>query len=147
MNLEFKEQFGKVNPTLPLGESGNIVCANATRIDWETVCRKNINDEIYVFGNPPYQGSRKQNNSQKNDLKKVFGSDYKSLDYITCWFMLGAQYIKKINAKIGFVSTNSICQGGQVALLWPRILDDKLEIFYAHQSFKWANNAKKNAGV
>lgn len=76
------------------------------------------------------------------DIKK-----YKDLDYIACWFYLGAEYIRNFNAKFAFVSTNSVSQGEQVALLWQSVLKDDLEIHFAHQSFKWTNNAKGNAGV
>ena len=149
MNLEFKRQFGEINPTLPLGESGNIMCENATRVDWEKVCPKVAGDEIYVLGNPPYLGSRNQDKEQKEDMKFVFSKikNYKNLDYISCWFYLGAKYIERVNAKLAFVSTNSICQGEQVALLWSHVLEKNLEIFFTHQSFKWENNAKGNAGV
>ena len=80
-------------------------------------------------------------------MKNLFKKDYKSLDYIACWFLKGADYIRHVGGKCAFVSTNSICQGEQVALLWPRVLGDDLEIGFAHQSFKWENNAKRNAGV
>jgi len=72
---------------------------------------------------------------------------YKDLDYISCWFYKGAKYIQNINAFMAFVSTNSIVQGEQVSLLWPYIIKNKIEIFFAHKSFKWENNAKKNAAV
>ena len=147
MNLEFYKAFGRTSPSLPLHDGGNIVHGNATRISWEDVCPKNDGDEIYVLGNPPYLGSRNQDKVQKTDMEFVFKKDYKSLDYIACWFYLGAEYIRGINAKCAFVSTNSISQGEQVALTWPRVLKDDLEICFAHQSFKWQNNAKDNAGV
>ena len=147
MNQEFKKLFGNCTPTLPLKDGGNIVCGNATRLDWEDVCPKNEQDEVYILGNPPYLGSRNQKNEQKEDMKYVFNKDYKSLDYIACWFYKGAKYIKNSNSKLAFVSTNSISQGEQVALLWQRVLKDDLEICFAHQSFKWSNNAKANAGV
>src|SRR5690606_8671988 len=67
--------------------------------------------------------------------------------YIAIWIYKGAKYIEDTNAKLGFVSTNSVCQGEQVSLLWPEILNDKIEIDFAYQSFKWVNNAKANAGV
>jgi hypothetical protein len=123
------------------------VHGNATRVNWEEVCPKNEGDEIYILGNPPYLGSRNQEKSHKDDMEFVFIKDYKSLDYIACWFYLGSQYIRGINAKLAFVSTNSISQGEQVALTWQRVLKDDLEICFAHQSFKWQNNAKANAGV
>ncbi len=148
MNIEFEQEFGKPNPTLPLKIGGNIVCANATRINWKDVCTPCSGDEIYVLGNPPYLGSRNQDMEQKNDMKEVFKVGYKSLDYISCWFFLGAKFISNINAKMAFVSTNSITQGEQVSLLWPKILNDyNVEISFAYQSFKWTNSAKRNAGV
>ncbi len=147
MNVEFQQEFGKVSPTLPLKTGGHIICANATRMNWVDVCRKKVGDEIYIMGNPPYLGSRNQDKNQKEDMHSVFKKDYKSLDYIACWFALGAKYIEGTNATLAFVSTNSISQGEQVSLLWPLILKGKLEIFFAHRSFKWSNNAKKNAGV
>lgn len=150
MNVEFKEEFGNVQPTLPLRESGNIVCGNATRIDWESVCPKEKSDEIYIFGNPPYLGYSLQNKNQKKeieDLCKANLNAYKELDYISCWFIKAANYIYNTAHKFAFVSTNSICQGEQVFMLWPYVFLKKLEIFFAHQSFKWTNNAKKNAGV
>jgi hypothetical protein len=149
MNQKFKEVFGSANPTLPLQAGGNITHGNATRVDWETVCPKNENDEIYILGNPPYLGSNTQNLSQKEDMAFVFKGfvNYKKLDYITAWFIKGANYILQHNAQFAFVSTNSICQGEQVALLWPAIFDNNLEIGIAHTSFKWNNNAKANAGV
>ena len=139
--------YGKSNPILPLKESGNITAGNAARVDWEIACPKETNDEIYIIGNPPYLGSRNQDAEQKADMEAVFHKDYKSLDYVSVWFYKGAKYIEGINAQLAFVSTNSICQGLLVALTWPRILTDKLEISFAYQSFKWINNAKGNAGV
>lgn len=139
--------YGKSNPILPLKESGNITAGNAARVDWEIACPKETNDEIYIIGNPPYLGSRNQDAEQKSDMELVFKKDYKSLDYVSIWFYKGAKYIEGVNAQLAFVSTNSICQGEQVGLLWPKILNLNFEIFFAHQSFKWINNAKGNAGV
>jgi len=152
MNQYFDGIFGIMKATLPLKESGKIVCANATRVDWNEVCPREDKTvgkhEIYVVGNPPYLGSRNQEDEQKEDLKSLFINDYKSLDYISAWFYKGAKYIsghEKI--KLAFVSTNSISQGEQVALLWPLIFQENVEICFAHQSFKWKNLAKGNAGV
>ena len=147
MNVEFFKEFGRTNPTLPLTDAGNIIQGNACRVDWEEVCPKGKDDEIYILGNPPYLGSRNQNKEQKEDLKFVFDKDYKSLDYIAAWFYLAANYLRESSVKIAFVSTNSISQGEQVALTWPRILTDTIEINFAHKSFKWENNAKSNAAV
>lgn len=149
MNQKFFKTFGRTKPALPLKQTGNIVHGNATRVDWETVCPKKDGDETYILGNPPYLGSNTQNAVQKEDMAFVFKGfmNYKKLDYITAWFIKGANYIQNHNAQFAFVSTNSICQGEQVALLWPTIFDKKLEIGFAHTSFKWNNNARANAGV
>lgn len=150
MNKIFEEMlfdYGRSKPILPLKEAGRIVQGNSTRKDWNEVCPISSDDEVYVIGNPPYYGSRKQSQEQKDDLKFVFRTKYESLDYISAWFYKGANYIKGFNAKFAFVSTNSICQGDQVALNWPRILNDNIEFYFAYQSFKWTNNAKGNAGV
>jgi type I restriction-modification system DNA methylase subunit len=147
MNQVFFKEFGRSKPPLPLLATGNIIQGNACRINWESVCPKLEDDEIYILGNPPYIGSRRQDDSQKNDLKLLFEKDYKSLDYIAAWFLKGANYIREINAKCAFVSTNSICQGEQVNLLWSRTLINNIEIGFAYSNFKWTNNAKGNAGV
>lgn len=152
MNLYFDEKlegYGKSEPILPLKQAGNIVAGNAARINWEQVCPKNEGDEIYIIGNPPYYGARKQDANQKLDIEYVFKKDIgiNNLDYIAIWFYKGAKYIEDFNAKMAFVSTNSICQGEQVSLFWPKILDSEIEIFFAHHSFKWTNNAIGNAGV
>ena len=150
MNKVFEERlfdYGKSKPILPLKEAGQIKQGNATRVDWNEICPIAATDEVYVIGNPPYLGSRNQDKAQKDDMKLVFSKDYKSLDYIAAWFYKGANYIKDMSAKCAFVSTNSVCQGDQVALTWSRILSDKIEIGFAYQSFKWVNNAKGNAGV
>lgn len=149
MNVKFREAFGVKTDTLPLKPSGNIVCGNACRLDWNTVCPHDAEEEVYIMGNPPYLGSSMQNEEQKEDLEIVCGhfKNYKNLDYIASWFYKGAQYISGHNAKCAFVSTNSICQGDSVNLLWPNIFSHEVEINFAYQSFKWNNNAKHNAAV
>ena len=147
MNVEFFNEFGRTNPTLPLQEAGQVICGNACRLDWEKVCPKNEGDEIYIMGNPPYIGSKNLDKSQRSDMDLVFDNRGKTLDYISAWYYLGSKYIRNINSKIAFVTTNSICQGEQVSVLWPQVLKDDLEIFFAHTSFKWTNNAKNKAAV
>ncbi|HBR10662.1 MAG TPA: SAM-dependent methyltransferase [Chryseobacterium sp.] len=152
MNQIFETELldnGQSKPILPLKEAGNIVAGNAARLDWESVCPKNDGDEIYIIGNPPYLGARLQDAEQKRDISINFPNlkGANNLDYIFIWIHKGAKYIEGINAKLGLVSTNSICQGEQVSLLWPQILNDKIEIGFAYQSFKWTNNARGNAGV
>jgi hypothetical protein len=152
MNKFFVDElhsFGKAKPILPLKEAGNITQGNATRLHWEDTCPKNESDEIYILGNPPYLGARIQDKTQKEDMSIVFHNikGYNNMDYIACWFYKGKEYIEDFNAECAFVSTNSICQGEQVALIWPHLISDKIEIGFAYQSFKWTNNAKGNAGV
>ena len=150
MNIIFEErlfEYAEIASILPLKSTGHIKQGNATRLIWESVCPINTNDEVYIIGNPPFEGSRGQIENQKDDLKVVFREDYKNLDYVCAWFYKGAEYIENKNAKCAFVSTNSICQGLQVALLWKRIFSFNVEIDFAYRSFKWKNNAKGTAGV
>ena len=150
MNKVFEEMlfdYGRSKPILPLKQAGKITQGNSARLDWKTVCPISKEEEVYIIGNPPYLGSRNQVEEQKDDMKFVFRNEYKSLDYVSIWFYKGAKYIEGKNAQLAFVSTNSICQGEQVALTWPRILNERIEFGFAHQSFKWTNNAKGNAGV
>jgi hypothetical protein len=150
MNVEFFNEFGRTNPTLPLQEAGQIVCGNACRLDWEKVCPKNEGDEIYIMGNPPYLGFQERNMEQKEDVDIVFRDldGVKRLDYIGCWFKLACDYsCQNKHIKFAFVSTNSICQGEQTSLIWPYVFKKNQEIFFCHQSFEWGNNAKNNAGV
>mgnify|MGYP000967505062 FL=1 len=148
MNQIFYREFGRTKPALPLIETGNIVHGNATRLNWEIVCPKTVEDEIYILGNPPYLGGKLQSAQQKEDTKTVFAGfkKYNNLDYIACWFYLAKRYLDE-NIYVAFVSTNSICQGTQVNDIWPFLLVDDVEIFFAHKDFPWTNNAKDKAGV
>lgn len=149
MNNKFYSAFGVHVDALPLRPSGHIVCQNACRVDWNTVCPHTSDEEVYVMGNPPYVGSRNQRDSQKSDGDVVMGNinHHKKLDYIANWFVKGSQFIESCNAFLAFVTTNSICQGEQVKILWEYILNKSIEINFAYESFKWSNNAKHNAGV
>lgn len=151
LNVEFLNEFGCTKPTLPLRDAGKIINDNACRIDWETVCPKEKSNEIYILGNPPYLGYNFQNNKQKEDIAIVFNGhkDYKKLDYIACWFYIAKKYIANSPYRFSFVSTNSICHGEQVPILWPKIFDDNdnIEISFAYEPFKWQNSARSNAGV
>jgi N-6 DNA Methylase len=149
MNVAFKKTFGQSRASLPLKDGGKIVHGNATRLDWDTICPKAPEAEVYVLGNPPYMGARNQSKEQKSDLQHVFEGreEYKDCDYVSCWILKGGRYISGANAQFAFVSTNSINQGEQVAYIWPLVFEQGLEIGFAHQAFKWSNNAKLNAGV
>lgn len=149
MNVKFRDAFGVQPDTLPLKPSGQIVCGNACRLDWNTVCPHTNDDEVYIMGNPPYLGSSMQDDRQKEDKQIALGhfKSYKDLDYISIWFYKAAKYITDSRSKAAFVSTNSICQGEQVAMLWTSIFAIGIEIGYAVTSFKWSNNAKYAAAV
>lgn len=148
MNMVFETEFGYTEPTLPLKQSGRIVAGNAARIDWHLVCPI-ADDEVYVLGNPPYLGARNQDEQQKSDVYTCYNGakEHKDADYISCWFIKASRYISESNGKFAFVSTNSVCQGDHVSILWPLIFNNGQEIFFAYESFKWTNNAKSNAGV
>ncbi len=160
---------------LPLQKENWITCGNALRLNWLSLCPptgtgvklyandlfstpldqaeidfENEGGETYICGNPPYLGSKWQTNEQKAELEAIFGNrtkSWKSLDYVAGWFVKAADYGTHTNAAAAFVSTNSICQGQQVPIIWPLIFETRHEIFFAHTSFKWANLASHNAGV
>lgn len=160
---------------LPLNQQNWITCGNALRLDWLSVCPptgtgvklvgddlfrtpldqaqidfENEGGETYICGNPPYLGSTWQDGEQKAELEAIFGhrtKSWKSLDYVAGWFMKAADYDTQTNAAAAFVSTNSICQGQQVPIVWPLIFKTGHEISFAHTSFKWANLAANKAGV
>ncbi|WLG78947.1 N-6 DNA methylase [Pseudomonas sp. FP1911] len=160
---------------LPLNAQNWIVCGNALRLDWLSICPptgtgvkvladdlfdtplnqseidfENDGGETYICGNPPYLGSTWQTDEQKADLEAIFSKytkTWKTLDYVAGWFMKAADYGTHTNSITAFVSTNSICQGQQVSYLWPFIFNTGHEIAFAHTSFKWANLASHNAGV
>lgn len=149
MNNKFESAFGIRPNALPLRPSGNIVCGNACRLDWNEVCPHTEIEEVYVMGNPPYLGRSLREDSHQRDMDFVFENifdKYKDLDYIACWFYKGAKYIEHTQSLCSFVTTNSICQGIQVSLLWSQLLS-VISIYFAYSSFKWGNNAKNNAGV
>lgn len=160
---------------LPLDAQNWIVCGNALRLDWLSVCPpegmgvrlvtddllqtpldqavidfENEGGETFICGNPPYLGSTWQDAEQKADLQAIFDGrvkNWKSLDYVAGWFMKAADFCARNEAVAAFVSTNSICQGQQVPILWPVIFSTGCQIQFAHTSFKWANLASHNAGV
>ncbi|WP_299194593.1 DNA methyltransferase [uncultured Amphritea sp.] len=153
MNMAFKAKFGYAEAALPLRDSGNVVCGNALRRDWDEVCSTIDSNgnlyEVYLCGNPPFLGNGGRNADQNADMAEVFYG-FKSfgiLDFVTCWFWKGANYIESKQAEFAFVSTNSICQGDQVGVLWPEIFQKNLKIRFAYQTFPWKNHAKQNAAV
>lgn len=150
MNNEMTDALADYQPKiLPLQESGNIVRANALLIDWNDVLLYNADDELYIMGNPPYKGSKRQSKQQKKEIDTLFLKvpNYKQLDYISGWFIKAAKFIHQTNFKFAFVTTNSINQGQQVSILWNQIFKYEVEISFAYTSFKWINKASNNAVV
>ena len=171
----YRGQKEALKDVLPLDSQNWITCGNALRLDWLAICPptgtgvklvaddlfstpkdqpeidfENEGGETYVCGNPPYVGSSLQTEEQKDDLKRLFEaelSSWKNLDYIAGWFFKAAAYTTETQCDFAFVSTNSICQGQQVPLLWPLLRGLGVLIRFAHTSFKWANLASANAGV
>lgn len=149
MNVKLHQRISDaVRPTLPLQHAGAILQGNALRVNWSIVMPHAQNDETYLFGNPPYLGAKLQTEEQKQDLKLIFNGSkgYRNVDYISAWFMLASLYVGKSISRAAFVTTNSINQGEQVALIWEPILCI-CQIFFCYTSFLWHNNAKNNAGV
>jgi hypothetical protein len=171
----YRGQKEAIQDFLPLQRDNWITCANALQVDWLSICPptgtgvkhraddlfktpldqaeidfENEGGETYICGNPPYLGSTWQSKEQKSDLKAIFDGktkSWKSLDYVAGWLMKAAEYGTHTQSSAAFVSTNSICQGQQVPILWPLIFGSGHEIAFAHTSFKWANLASHNAGV
>lgn len=147
MNTESAARFGNTRPTVPLVDSPTIVQGNALRTDWTNVLPPS--ECSYVLGNPPFIGKKEQSVQQKSDLATLFqGKGVGVLDYVSAWYVKAAAYIA-INSAIdvAFVSTNSITQGEQVAVLWPHLLASGIRIRFAHRTFKWSNEGKGNAAV
>lgn len=174
-DVTYRGQKEALRDFLPLDAKNWITCGNALRLDWFGICPptktgvkhhaddlfhtplnqaqidfENEGGETYICGNPPYLGSKWQSDEQKSDLGATFDGrtkNWKSLDYVAGWFMKAADYGTRTNSAAAFVSTNSICQGQQVSILWPLIFSTGHEIAFAHTSFKWANLASHKAGV
>ena len=174
-DVTYRGQKEALAAFLPLDAQNWITCGNALHLDWLSVCPptgtgvklqsddlfqtpldqaqidfENEGGETYICGNPPYLGSTWQSKEQKDDLKRIFDGrtkSWKSLDYVAGWFMKAADYGLHTPTVSAFVSTNSICQGSQVPILWPLIFATGHEIVFAHTSFRWANLASYNAGV
>lgn len=174
-NVLYRGQINALTEFLPLKNENWIRCDNALLIDWLSICPptgtgakmhnndlfenplnqaeinfENKDGEIYICGNPPYKGSQTQTKEQKADLASVFhpyGISSKQIDYVGGWFMKAAAYAQKTQAESAFVSTNSICQGRIVPILWPAIFKLGSFIRFAYTSFKWTNLAAHNAGV
>ncbi|QHM92176.1 class I SAM-dependent DNA methyltransferase [Acetobacter pasteurianus] len=150
-NASFKAVFGRCPAALPLKNAAHIHTDNALRLEWEEVCPPPVKgEEVFIAGNPPFLGGRQLDEQQKISMAQVFNShlkNHKALDLVSAWYIKSANYIRNRNATAALVSTNSIAQGATASTLWPHILNNGIEIGFAHQTFKWKNNATSNAAV
>ena len=171
----YRGQKEALRDFLPLDAQNWITCGNALRLDWLSICPptgtgvkhhaddlfhtplnqaqidfENEGGETYICGNPPYLGKGKKDSDHIDDMEFVLGhytDKYGYVDYVGCWFVRAAEYIRNTRASAALVATNSICQGRQLPQLWPFVLRRDVEIFFAEHSFKWSNSAARNAGV
>ncbi len=151
LSLEFAQTFARI----PIEKSPHIRNADALEIDWADVLSPN--ECSYVFGNPPFGGAKFQSPEQRAQVRRVaaLGGSGGTLDYVTAWFIRAGDYVRRAQPpdgarppRIGFVATNSITQGEQVAQLWPLLLDHRrLEIAFAHRTFAWGSDARGKAHV
>ncbi|MDR0735298.1 MAG: hypothetical protein LBF51_00455 [Zoogloeaceae bacterium] len=147
MNLCVSELFGAYYARLPLTQGAAIVHANALRIDWESVVPKA--ELRYILGNPPFNGARTMTATQKTDMTHVFGGlkGAGNLDYVTAWYKKSADLTRETNIRCAFVSTNSVAQGEQPAILWKPLMENGARINFGVPTFKWSNEAKGKAAV
>ena len=148
MNNRLSLEFGQVFARIPLKAAPHIVHGDALETDWTTVLAPERCS--YVFGNPPFLGAKVQSESQRAQVRTIanLGKTGGTLDFVAAWFIKAGQYIQNSSARIGFVSTNSISQGEQVAQLWPLLFErHRLEIAFAHRTFAWGSDARGKAHV
>jgi len=156
---------------LPLSNENWITCGNALRMDWQSICPptgklaklisyelfseisnqseinfENEGGETFICGNPPYLGAKKKSKEQSEDLELVGLGKAQLLDYVCGFIVKGLELVNSIGCEMALVATSSICQGEQVALLWPRIFKTA-SVKFAYSPFRWANSAANNAGV
>ena len=148
MNNRLEVEFGQSFVRIPLKKSPHIIHGDALETDWATVLPPG--QCSFVFGNPPFIGAKYQSDAQRAQMRRIaaLGKMGGTLDYVTAWFIKAGEYVKGGPASIGFVSTNSITQGEQVAQLWPTLFDRcRLEIAFAHRTFAWGSDARGTAHV
>ena len=155
MNSRLSLEFGQTFARIPIEKSPRIRNADALEIDWADVLPPEVCS--YVFGNPPFGGAKYQSTDQRAQVRRVaaLGGHGGTLDYVAAWFIRAGDYVQQAqprdggrSPRIGFVATNSITQGEQVAQLWPLLLDHRhLEIAFAHRTFAWGSDARGKAHV
>lgn len=146
-NIELEKIVGSTGDRFPLSSTAQIRHANALETDWENVCT--MNENTIIMGNPPFLGSLLLSSSQKEDQKKVWSGNKKSgiVDFVTNWYLIAARYIDQYGVRAAFVSTSSIAQGEQPAILWGELKKSNIAISFAHSNFAWNNEASGMAAV
>ncbi|MCY4315096.1 MAG: hypothetical protein OXC66_03140 [Roseovarius sp.] len=148
MNNRLSLEFGQTFVRIPLENSPHIMHADALETDWSDLLPPH--NCSFILGNPPFAGAKYQTVEQRAQVRKIaalcrIGG---TLDYVAAWLIKAGEYVKEGNARIGFVATNSITQGEQVAQLWPVLFERyKLEISFAHRTFLWGSDARGPASV
>ena len=148
MNNRLSLEFGQTYARIPLEKSPHIVHGDALETDWSGLL---LRDKCsFVFGNPPFVGAKYQTPGQREQVRGIaaLGKSGGTLDYVAAWFIKAGEYVNGGDARIGFVATNSLTQGEQVAQLWPVLFGRcKLEIAFAHRTFAWGSDARGKAHV
>lgn len=148
MNMQLHNTYGMAEENFPLNRSAHVTLGNALELEWaDHVPMDKLN---YIIGNPPFVGSKMMNAKQRQDILGIFpklkGNGI--LDYVTGWYGKAAQTMQAHpHIKTAFVSTNSICQGEQVGVLWGYLLGQGFHIQFAHRTFAWTSEAKGKAAV
>ncbi|MFA5805722.1 MAG: DNA methyltransferase [Melioribacteraceae bacterium] len=159
-NTRLSEEFGQYFRRLPLKKSPNIIHGNALRLDWNKLSEASFD---FILGNPPFVSKKNRTKGQNEDMDLVCAlvKNYGLLDYVSAWYIKAAEYITVQNqhtpksplergqrgVSVAFVSTNSITQGEQVGVLWNYLLQQNINIHFAHRTFKWSNEARGQASV
>ncbi|WP_247969095.1 DNA methyltransferase [Bradyrhizobium sp. 195] len=148
MNNRLSVAFGQPYLRIPLKKAAHITKANALDLDWAEVLAPSKCS--YIVGNPPFRGHQWRTPEQQADMARVWGNagQLNRLDYVTCWFRKAVDYsAPNKHILIGFVSTNSITQGEQSGILWPRLFGSGVAIYFAHRTFQWNSEARGAAAV
>ncbi len=148
MNNRLSIEFGQTYTRIPLKKSPKIIRGDALETDWTKLLPPG--ECSYVLGNPPFGGAKFQTAEQRMQIREIaaLGNSGGTLDYVAAWFIKAGEYVKSSNTRIGFVATNSITQGEQVAQLWPILFNRyNLEIAFAHRTFAWGSDARGKAQV
>ena len=146
-NLQLETVLGYAPDRFPLTDSARVLHANALTADWSSICP--MSDSTLIVGNPPFLGYSNQTAEQKKDQLSVWGKVKGAgvLDYVANWHRLASRYLKGTKGRFAFVSTNSIAQGTQPAIIWGDIFKDGFKIDFAHQTFAWTSDATGKAAV